>query len=990
MLDFAAQPAMMRLGCIQLITLDTRGWGPMNEKQAAVQDARVCLMRVGGLFATDDQLADDLDKLADSGRVPSFVELAEVARRHRIDFTPDLVAYLAVTGLNQWSTLGAERLSAASHVEFSELDGDPRRIDLLRSWLNACAELAGYYLGGDTGGGPVSTAFRMLGLLLLEWEPDIAVACGLGACGLAVDGQALLSAADALLTIAGQRDDKAARAALAYRVLGMYRLHRQGAAVKLELYDAFEAACRYPPTGPPKENAGAILGQVFNELEFLRPHWFLWQCAFDPDGLDPRLELATPYAQPVWHFDYAVLVETIRAIGPIVADLENRRLDLMSRNEDTVAFTDLTNWSIDYKAFRRAIPFARSLLRETDWSEILLTLSHEVIHIQSALGWLGVNLAALRTAATECELTLLRAPDELPAQAEQAQSPEPRLAVLAGQDLRVLALVEQQLELVRKSQLLRAIWLPWLEGIAVFGELSADPSLDSERYTMFSDVVSSMNEASPAEVAAERGLSIEDASRAIRADAERLYADALRDGALAKLRTYLSDRQGRYLAGYLAVRAVLTSLRRSHPFNGLSAYQALFDITTISTSSAVPSLTLPPAEFEAQARAGMLEWLHRISDLDESSVTALATAPVWKWVDDGARSHVLEADAPSPASLSDVVPPLALDARVPRTGRENEFSKLPPELAASVGRVLDVVAGGIPAAYEQNISALAGYLGDRISLVPLAQVTAPFWLSLGGPVPTLAVSIRVTETERELGRPSYAWCTIPLKAEQVELLQDQMRLVRSSRMEVRRYADITHYVPGGDQGRGLGRNVLGFAYGSFTLVIPVGQLTNTAASPSLRTSAENRLRPPSILELDATVMTGTAIARRAIDWIGSRDFAGDTGLAPQIEAWTAQVLALAIEVLAHDDSQLVAETSALIVAELGWADGEYARVCKSGLRALYDDDSPVLSPLLDAALVSAAGVCEADVDDIPERVTSLLFESTEHGHDFRRFRRTAS
>ena len=87
-----------------------------------------------------------------------------------------------------------------------------------------------------------------------------------------------------------------------------------------------------------------------------------------------------------------------------------------------------------------------------------------------------------------------------------------------------------------------------------------------------------------------------------------------------------------------------------------------------------------------------------------------------------------------------------------------------------------------------------------------------------------------------------------------------------------------------------------------------------------------------------------------------------------------------------DDAQLVTEVSDLILTRLGWDSGEFARVCESGLRALYDEDSPILGPLLDAVMVSSAGVSEADVDDIPENVKSLLFEATEHGYDLRRFK----
>ena len=962
-------------------------------KRAVIWDALLSLRRVSKLFDIEQPMGD-LDKLVESGHLPNFVELDEVARRNGVNFTPDLIALMVTIGLYHWDQYGAEGLSSAPYVEFSKLDAEPRRLDMLRSWLDACEQLADYHLDDQKDRGPVSKAFRLLGLKLREWDSEAAVACGLNACSLAEDGSAVLAAADALITIAGRHDDNATMIALTYRVLGLGRLQLSGAPVELELYDAFEAACRYPPAEPARDVSRQILGQIGDELEFLRPHLFLWKCAFEPDSLDPGLKRARMYAQPVWHIDDEDFAHTITDLMGIIADLENRRLDLLPHDQDAVAITDLNNWSIDHQAFRQAIPFANSLLREADRSDILLTLSHEVIHIESALGWLGINLAALRIAATECELHLLAKSGAFDDEAEAEQNRELHLAAaFPRQDFVALALVEQQLELVRKAQLLRAIWLPWLEGIAVFGELSADPSLDSETSTMFSDVISSLNDETPREVAESRELSLMDASRAIRADAERLYADALTESGRARLRTYLNRWPERYLAGYLAVRAVVTSLRRFHPFHGLDAYQALFAMTTMGTRFAVPSLTLAPAEFEAKARADMLSWLRRVAELDESSVTTLATAPRWSWAGGRDRERVVEAgqeDAAGRVALADIVPPLAIGVRKPRTGRRNEFGDLTPEQAAALGRILDLVADRILPADEEFVNEMAGGLGDRISLVPIGQVTAPFWLSLGDEVRRLVVGIRVTETERERGKPSYTLYVVPLTAEKAAQLEEQMHLLHSSRMQVRRYADISQFAPDNDQGRGLGRNVVGLAYGTFTLVLPAGQLTGTSASPSLTTSVENRLQPPSTLELDATVMRGAAIAQRTIDWIESQDFAADLVERLEVEAWTERVLALARVVLTDDDVQLVKEVSSLILAELGWDDGDFEDVCKSGLKALYDDDPPLITPLLEAALVSGVGVHDADLDEVPEQVRSLLFEPTGHGYDFRRFKGAAS
>jgi hypothetical protein len=959
-----------------------------GEKTAVVRRACASLLRVGRLFAMgEERAANDLEMLSEIGILPNFAEFHEVAGRHGAAFTPELVAAATSLGLEYWDDFGAERLSGAAHVEFSQLVGQVRRIRLLRVWLDACALLADYKLGDETDRVAAAEAFRLLGLELVEWDAEAAVACGKAACAFAVEGRAVVATADSLVRIAGQRDDEAARFALTLRVVGMYRLWSASEDVASDLFDAFEAACRYAPTGAARDLSRLVLRQAAAEVDFLRPLGFLWKCVFDPESLPPGSQISSACAEPEWHFGDAELDQVIHGLqARIIVDVENQRLKLAPKDKSAVALTDLTTWSIDHGAFRQAIPLARSLLREAYWADVLLTLSHEVIHIQSAQGWLGIHLSALRIAATESELRLLSMPGAFHSDGED--DPALRLAVLAGLPIDALVLVEHQLELVRKAQLLRAIWLPWLEGIAVFGELSGDPTLDGEAATQFSHVISSMIDLLPDEVASRDDLSISEALRLSRQEAERLYADALEDAGQARLRTYILRDQKRYLAGYLAVRAVLTNLRRFRPFNGLTAYNALFDITTIGTRSAVPSLALPPAEFEAAARDGMLDWLRRLSLLDEPSVARLAEASGWKWVHDASRDCVQDADADDPlrtGALADVVMPLVMSTRPTRLSGDGDGNEPLPGPPRAAGHGKDATAARTPTSYDALIVTAADRLNDYMSLVSVGHVTAPFWLSLGGSAPTLVVAIRVTEKEREHLQPSYAIITIPLSQGQLAQLRGQMSLLRGSRMQVTRYADLAQHAPGDDASRGLGQNVLGLAYGEFTLVQPMGLLFRRAASPSLTNSVQNRLRPHGIVELDTTVIKGTAIAERAIEWIESQDFPDDPELEAELGIWKERVLQLARVVLHDDEAELVAAVSNRIVTGLGWQDGDFARVSETGLRSVCDEESPDLDPLLAAVLNSAAGASITDVSDIPDAIRSLLFEWTGHSYDFRRF-----
>src|SRR5262249_21615443 len=247
-------------------------------------------------------------------------------------------------------------LSFASYMSFDELAGETQQIELLRLWLNACSRLARYHLGSETDRDAASEAFRLLGYELLERDSEQAVSCAVKACNLAVDGAVVVAAADALINIAKQHNENAARIGLTYRVLGLSRLWQAGLATKLDLFDAFEAACRYSPEGSAKEPLGKMLGRIMVEIEFLHPHAFLWQCVFAPDSGDPELRFARSYAEPVWHVDGSTLAQLLgeNGITARFVGVENRRLELLSHDEEAVAVADLNKWSIDHQAFRQA------------------------------------------------------------------------------------------------------------------------------------------------------------------------------------------------------------------------------------------------------------------------------------------------------------------------------------------------------------------------------------------------------------------------------------------------------------------------------------------------------------------------------------------------------------------------------------------------------------------------------------------------------------
>lgn len=141
--------------------------------------------------------------------------------------------------------------------------------------------------------------------------------------------------------------------------------------------------------------------------------------------------------------------------------------------------TDWTTWTIDHPAYRRAVPHHLSFTREREFDSQLLTLTHEITHVLSMLGNIGAALTCLRVAAFDDEVTLW---SPALAEADPARYVErlasDGVAPLEDNQPGLLVRAERALEVTLKARALQDAWTPWFEGLALYGELSADPVED--------------------------------------------------------------------------------------------------------------------------------------------------------------------------------------------------------------------------------------------------------------------------------------------------------------------------------------------------------------------------------------------------------------------------------------------------------------------------------------------------------------------------------
>jgi hypothetical protein len=79
--------------------------------------------------------------------------------------------------------------------------------------------------------------------------------------------------------------------------------------------------------------------------------------------------------------------------------VEDARAALEPAGDREQAVADWNHWTIDHHAYRHVIPHHRSFLRERDFDLNLLVLTHEVTHVLSFLGGIGIVLTSMRAAA---------------------------------------------------------------------------------------------------------------------------------------------------------------------------------------------------------------------------------------------------------------------------------------------------------------------------------------------------------------------------------------------------------------------------------------------------------------------------------------------------------------------------------------------------------------------------------------------------------------
>jgi hypothetical protein len=296
-----------------------------------------------------------------------------------------------------------------------------------------------------------------------------ALACAQAATNLAVEeGDAKargLALSIALGRKAGNRDSAAFAAALRANTLA--KLAASHPERRIDAYNALEIAARELPGDPKlREMAGRLLDEWLRKADYLRPLGPVFWLSLRPEerkALPVDVAALAVAAQTLWDGDVVSWLRETKVGVQWAMEIEDARLALEPPVPRERAGAVWTTWSMSHPALARAIPHGTSLEREEDFLETLLVLNHEITHVYSMAGQLGLADQALRWALFEREIDLWSF--TVPEGARIDPHEVVRSATVAPlRRLRVEALpqAEQALELALKMRLLEAVWAPWL------------------------------------------------------------------------------------------------------------------------------------------------------------------------------------------------------------------------------------------------------------------------------------------------------------------------------------------------------------------------------------------------------------------------------------------------------------------------------------------------------------------------------------------------
>jgi hypothetical protein len=869
-----------------------------------------------GIQAFDDLIRRSLE--VGSGNYLDFA-LAEGKR-----LTPGVWAAYLVTIIGHWSLIPVELAKSLSTRRQQYVEpGDTTEHRLVGAATEALAALK-----ASNGEGLVPAFHRLAQLADEAGKPDralILAALTLDLGAVQDPGREKLARYTLALALAHDRPEAVAGASV-HLAGTLVHAASQDLARRVEAFDSVEAALERLWLAPEtsQETAAAALLQAIDEQDYLSV-FKMPLCLLTP-ACKHHSELAKTFNSTTWPKrisedaleDWLDTEKPIRAAQWQEMQIDLARLQMTPQEPQTSAKMDWTASSISHSAFRRAIPHNRSFLREAEFDRLLLVLSHEMTHVLSVVGAIGNALNCLRVAAYDAELQLWAATPGMTVERIKEGVAAQGVAKLLDSDAGAMFRTEQSVELALKTKILQDVWMPWFEGLAVFGEIASDPTHHKERNSPVTEALRALIDFHGQSLPQESPRVL-DAFLEHIAEFELRCSQAISRLGPSRLRWYVDGTDGPYLAGYVAVRSVVAAwrARRSQGLTGTEAFMLLLDATRQDTFDAIPDLSLRSDLFAAEAEDRMVAWVTRLAQLDTEGLAAFLDAPAsedlnyrYEWQDGNLEKLPLDAVQGRPDTfrlegerrLKEALASLTRPEDIDRIKNPTEHTAmLVPQAAYAMHKHFATESFKQQLEDETNRVYALNLIG---SLLPIGSSTGRFFVNRDPNQERAALSVQLVTTEKHVTnrKPSINVPTIAI--EQIAAEQIAKRYQRSAepRLAVTRLIDLTGTALGDAKARGI--HVLAYRYGDWfevrgpTTLVDKAIRKNPTSYEQLCKLVHARLYPTPIERQEVeTLAKGDAGAQRTLDWITRSTNWHFNNVSLEVSDWAARVKRLASDVL---------------------------------------------------------------------------------------------
>jgi hypothetical protein len=772
---------------------------------------------------------------------------------------------------------------------------------------------------------------------------------------------------------------------------------------RLEAFDACERAIELLAfgSGPIRTEAAQVLRSVIEPRQYLRllllPVYFFLPDSERPEGVFEAFG-ADYWPERISREPLAEWTNRVRVLWNAQRwdlELEKARLVLEGEVAGRGAQADWTTWMIDHPAYRRVVPHHRSFLREVDFDRHLLQLTHEITHVLSLLGGIGFILTALRVAAFDCELVQWSLNHSSADDLEFEMAANEGVATLRDGAAGSLFRAEQALEIAFKAKILQDVWTPWFEGLAVFSEGAADPALDPVGIGPVTECLRNLLDFHPPS-----GLSEEEVKAAFEEllkEFEQRCSAAINKVGPGRLRMLLGTPEVPYLAGYLAVRSVVSAWRETtgRPLTGTETFNLLLNATRFGTFNAVPNLSLNSEQFASAAQELMCDWASKLAALSCEEIEDFLKPPNpndsarwYRWED----SHLIrvETGRSHPGDGEREAVEQRIGQAMRSLWRVEDFSRFKEQnvLVEALKSSSDGTEEWIHEHMKRNMGFFETWVSTG-SFLPIGRTASRFFANIdqASTKTLLATHMRTAESIVPTGNPSLNGLWFPIDNRAGQMLEKFHRRNGSPRLEVTRIIDLGSFVTKSRDR--FGSHFLAYRYGDWFDIRGANPAVESWLEEDLgnretvREYVERRIYPNTASQAELKAFaSGDRGAKRTRDWIDrsmGKDWFVDDQLV-SVGSWAIQVRELAERFLNEDGRRHRQGVAAGALLTKLFDDESIAEdVVNMGFVSLGDHPRRSLTELKDALFATAKAPAE-------NTVTSAVI-SDFNSHKFRTFHR---